>query len=69
MNNLYRSNYKNNTDFYRSNLPANDNRNPPKKMCFKTIKCNTISSLNDVECFLNNMNNFFRYIKLYKLLR
>ena len=75
MNNLFRSNHKNestlnyNNNFSRSNLPAYDNRNKHEKLCFKTIKCNTISSLNEVECFLNNMNKFWHYVKLYKLLR
>lgn len=63
MNNLFRSN----NNF--SNLPNKDNINEHKKICFKTIKCNTISSLNEVECFLNNMNRFWHYVKLYKLLR
>lgn len=68
MNNLYRSTYTNN-NYSRSTLPSNNSRNEHKKMCFKTIKCNTLSSLNEVECFLNNMNRFWHYIKLYKLLR
>lgn len=63
MNNLFRSN----NNF--STLPANDTRNKHEKLCFKTIKCNTITSLNEVECFLNNMNKFWNYVKLYKLLR
>ena len=85
MNNLFRSNNKNksylnyNNNFSRSNFPVADTKNEHKKLCFKTIKCNTItfksiknntiSSLNDVECFLNNMNKFWHYVKLYKLLR
>ena len=75
MNNLFRSNNKNesylnyNNNFSRSIFPVTDTKNEHKKLCFKTIKCNTISSLNDVECFLNNMNKFWHYVKLYKLLR
>lgn len=69
MNNLYRSNYKKYNNLSRSNLPIDGNKNEHKKLCFKTIKCNTISSLNEVECFLNNMNKFWNYVKLYKLLR
>lgn len=68
MNNSYRSKHTNN-NYYRSTLPSNNTRNEPKKKCFKTIKCNTITSLNEVECFLNNMNRFWNYVKLYKLLR
>lgn len=67
--NLYGSNCKNNNNLYRSNIPNKNHTNAPKKLNFKTMKCNTLSSLNEVECFLNNMNNFLRYIKLYKLLR
>ena len=63
MNNLFRSN--NNC----LNLPSDNNRKNHEKLCFKTIKCNTISSLNEVEYFLNNMNRFWNYVKLYKLLR
>ncbi len=40
-----------------------------KKMDFKTLKKNTISSLNDVENFLNNFNKLSRYLKLYKILK
>lgn len=39
----------------------------PKKI--KEIKKNTIQSLNDVECFLNDFHNIWKYIKLYKILR
>lgn len=40
-----------------------------KKLNFKCMKNNTISSLNDVEFFLNKLQNTLRYIKLYKLLK
>ena len=40
-----------------------------KKLTFKCIKNNTISSLNDVEFFLNKLQHTLRYIKLYKLLK
>lgn len=40
-----------------------------KKLNFKTCKKNTINSLNEVEHFLRNFNNFAKYIKLYKILR
>lgn len=44
---------------------------PPlkKDSKFSTYKNNTINSLNEVECFLRNFNNFKKYIKLYKLLK
>ena len=63
-------------NIYRANYPENTNRgekNPPpkkkNKTDFKTIKKNTINSLNDVEHFLNNFGHFIKYIKLYKLLK
>lgn len=47
---------------------------PPQKPIpfsekFAHCKKNTISSLNDVECFLNNFKHFMKYVKLYKILR
>lgn len=62
-------------NIYRSNIPENANRgehNPPHKKNkpdFKAMKKNTINSLNEVECFLNNFGSFVKYIKLYKLLK
>jgi len=65
MNSPINSNYNNINSLYRS-------KNPPKKekkLNFKTMSHNTISSLNDVELFLNKLQNTIRYIKLYKLLK
>ena len=59
-------NYNSPINYNHSNLPA---RNDKKKLNFKTMKNNTISSLNDVEHFLNNLQHTIRYIKLYKLLK
>ena len=42
---------------------------PKKKFDFKTLKNNTCSSLNDVECFLNNFCTTLKYIKLINLLK
>lgn len=42
---------------------------PKKKLTFKSIKKNTCTSLNDVECFLNNFSNFIKYVKLIHLLK
>lgn len=42
---------------------------PKKKLNFKTCKTNTINSLNEVESFLRNFNQFKKYIKLYKILK
>lgn len=40
-----------------------------KKFDFKSFKKNTCTSLNDVECFLNNFSNTWKYIRLIKLLK
>lgn len=42
---------------------------PKKKFDFKSFKKNTCTSLNDVECFLNNFSNTWKYIRLIKLLK
>ena len=47
----------------RKNLP------PKKKFNFKSLKKDTYTSLNDVECFLNNFSNFIKYVKLINLLK
>ena len=41
----------------------------PSKFKLKLCKDNTIKSLYEVEHFLNNFNNIFKYIKLYKILK
>ena len=51
------------------NPPAKKTSFPPKKIDFKTIKKETCTSLNDVECFLNNFSHTLKYIKLIKLLK
>lgn len=62
MNNLYRAN-TNNIENRGADAPHKN------KINFGQMKNNTIRSLNEVECFLNNFNNFWRYIKLYKILK
>lgn len=42
---------------------------PKKKFNFKSLKKNTCTSLNDVECFLNNFSNFIKYVKIINLLK
>lgn len=44
---------------------------PPKKkkLNFKCLKKDTINSLNEVEHFLCNFQNIYKYIKLYKILK
>ena len=59
-------NYNNINNLYRSNIK---NQKGNQKITFKSKKNNTITSLNEVECFLNKIQNTLRYIKLYKLLK
>ncbi len=42
---------------------------PKKKFNFKSLKKETCTSLNDVECFLNKFSNFIKYIKIIHLLK
>lgn len=44
-------------------------QNKKKKKDFKTLKKNTINSLNEVEYFLNNLSQIFRGVKIYKLIK
>lgn len=65
------SNYNNinfpcQNDMYRSKGPEKKGK---KKLTFKCMKNNTISSLKEVECFLTKMQQVFRCAKLYKLLK
>lgn len=52
-------------------LESRDGKVPPpkKKFNFKKCKENTVKSLYEVEHFLNNYNQFIKYIKLYKILK
>ncbi|MBP3801944.1 MAG: hypothetical protein J6I85_08015 [Clostridia bacterium] len=67
-------------NIYRINIPQNENRGgnfpPPnskktnnKKYSFKSIKKNTIKSLNEVEYFLNNFSKLAKCIKIYKIIK
>ena len=71
MNNFPSKNFENT---FNENLDNENNRGgknpPPKKhFDFKCCKDNTIKSLHDVEHFLNNFQHYFKYFKLYKLLK
>lgn len=47
-----------------------EKESPPKKSFnFKSCKKNTIKSLNEIECFLNDLHHFFHYIKIYKIFK
>lgn len=50
-------------------VPPPKPKPPKKKFDFKSFKKNTCTSLNDVECFLNNFSTTWKYIKLIKLLK
>ena len=53
-----------------NNKNRGDEKAPQKKSFnFKLYKKNTIKSLNEIEHFLNNFNNLFDYIKIYKILK
>lgn len=56
----------NNSQLNKKNLKASNSK---KNFNFKLYKNNTIKSLNEVEYFLNNFNNFIKYVKLYKILK
>ena len=49
--------------------PPNKKCPPKKKFNFKSLRKNTCTSLNDVECFLNNFTNSLKYYRLIKLLK
>ena len=61
--------------YYRSGKPLPPapphppHKPPKKKLDFKTIKKDTCTSLNDVECFLNKFTNTWKYIRLINLLK
>lgn len=42
---------------------------PKKSFDFNLYKKNTITSINDVEHFLNNFHHYFKYLKLYKIMK
>lgn len=48
---------------------SNTQPSTKKKVCFKSLKKDTCSALNDVEHFLCNFESYMKYIKLYKLLK
>lgn len=54
---------------YLNNENNRGKKIPPQKKSFDLYKKNTLNSLNDVEYFLNNFHHFFKYLKLYKILK
>lgn len=70
MQNIFKANYNN---CEKNNLiqycECENRGNKKKKKNFKTLKNNTINSLNDVEYFLNNLGQIFKGVKIYKLIR
>ncbi len=53
----------------RSSEIKNIKKAKSSKLTLKLCKDNTLKSLYEVENFLNNFNNIFKYIKLYKILK
>lgn len=49
--------------------PKKKNIPPKKKFNLKNFKKNTCTSLNDVECFLNDFSHTLKYIRLINLLK
>ena len=49
--------------------PHSPTKPPKKKYDFKSLKKDTCTSLNDVECFLNKFTHTLKYIKLINLLK
>ena len=49
--------------------PPKPPKPPKKKFDFKSFRKETSTSLNDVECFLNDFCHTWKYIKLIKLLK
>lgn len=66
MNNLFFSNNRKSLPFPQENREVPPSKN---KIDFKSLKNNTIKSLNEVEMFLNDFNRFKNYIKLYNILK
>lgn len=66
-------------NIYRINIPKNENRGEnispqnykikSRKHSFKSLKKNTIKSLNEVEYFLNNFSKLAKCIKIYKIIK
>lgn len=49
--------------------PLKPHQTQKKKFDFKSLKKEAFSSLNDIECFLNNFCSTLKYIKLINLLK
>ena len=70
MQNIFNGNYNScyQNEYEKRGCPHTP-KNKKKKKDFKTLKKNTIHSLNDVEYFLNNLSQIFRGVKIYKLIK
>lgn len=58
------------TNFVNNEVNRGEKK-PPKKKAFdlKSYKKNTINSLNEIECFLNNLKNVSKIIHIKKILK
>lgn len=70
----YRSSQPNNTHLASvpkppCHPPKKKGPPPKKKFNFKSLKKDTCTSLNDVECFLNKFSDFLRYVRIINLLK
>ena len=68
MPNIYRAKFENDEN-RDGNFPPQRKNNKKNKKDFKTLKNNTVKSLNDVEYFLNNFGHFMKTAKILKLLK
>ena len=62
--------YKRGEDSSKPSIPPPPPTKKKKiKFDFKKMKKNTIRSLNEVECFLNNFHRVCNSVKLFKILK
>lgn len=70
MPNIYRVNYSEDENRGDNNFPpdkkSKSKGDKKKKADFKTMKNNTVKSLNEVEYFLGNFGEFIKYAKIFK---
>ena len=67
---MSRKHHSSNVSLYRGNLNFKKHSNgdiKKNKIDFKQKKDNILKSLDEVELFLNNIKDFSKYLKLYKI--
>lgn len=56
-------------DKNNQNNRGEKNSSHKKSFDFNSYKKNTLNSIHDVEYFLNNFHHYFKYLKLYKIIK